>query len=161
MYVRVRDLPFNPAPFQKPHPPIWIGGDSEATVEFVKEYGEGWVMITSARQEILSGIRQAPDWPSRPMTLMTTVQVYVGGSHSEAVNQATAAFLSSGGSTDGLETFLTRAIVGTPGECMTRILEMEGWGLNYLRVLLDDELHQEQIARQLLPLFADKALPAV
>src|SRR5205823_5620387 len=31
-HVRVRDLPFSPAPFQRPHPPIWFGGDSDATI---------------------------------------------------------------------------------------------------------------------------------
>jgi alkanesulfonate monooxygenase SsuD/methylene tetrahydromethanopterin reductase-like flavin-dependent oxidoreductase (luciferase family) len=160
-YVRAHELPFNPAPFQKPHPPIWIGGDSEATVELAKECGDGWVMISSAKSDVLSRVRQAPNWPDRPMTLMTTVQLYVGGSHAEAVNQATLAFSASGGSKDGLDAFLSRAIVGTPDECMARILEMERWGLNYLRVLVDNEIHQEQIARQFLPLLADAPVPAV
>src|SRR5919201_3511430 len=31
-YVRVRELAFNPSPWQKPHPPIWVGGDSAATL---------------------------------------------------------------------------------------------------------------------------------
>ena len=95
-------------------------------------------MISSARQEIPSGIRRAPNWPDRPMTLITTVQVYVGGSYGEAVNQQMAAFQSAGGSTDGLQAFLTRAIVGTPDECMARIRELESWGLNYVRVLVDN-----------------------
>ena len=40
-YVKVQDLSFNPAPCQQPHPPIWIGGDSPATVELVKELADG------------------------------------------------------------------------------------------------------------------------
>src|SRR5579871_182901 len=44
-YVNVQDLPFNPAPCQQPHPPIWIGGDSPATIELVKELADGWVML--------------------------------------------------------------------------------------------------------------------
>lgn len=36
-YVTVRELPFNPAPHQKPHPPIWIGGNSAMTQQLVKD----------------------------------------------------------------------------------------------------------------------------
>src|SRR5262249_25091310 len=39
-YVRVRDLQFNPAPHQRPHPPIWIGGDSETTVQLALDLGD-------------------------------------------------------------------------------------------------------------------------
>jgi alkanesulfonate monooxygenase SsuD/methylene tetrahydromethanopterin reductase-like flavin-dependent oxidoreductase (luciferase family) len=31
-----------PKPFQKPHPPVMIGGMGERVVERVREYGNGW-----------------------------------------------------------------------------------------------------------------------
>src|SRR5262245_51749519 len=36
-FVRTRELAFNPQPAQRPHPPIWIGGDSDDTLSLVKE----------------------------------------------------------------------------------------------------------------------------
>ena len=76
-YVQCTDLPFNPAPFQHPHPPIWIGGDSDATLGLVKELADGWVMLTSGNPETLQRVRSAPDWPTRPMTLVRNAWVFV------------------------------------------------------------------------------------
>src|SRR4051812_5346463 len=32
-----------PAPLQKPHPPIWIGGNSQRAIRRVVEHGQGWM----------------------------------------------------------------------------------------------------------------------
>ncbi|MGK4579025.1 LLM class F420-dependent oxidoreductase [Kitasatospora sp. HPMI-4] len=34
-----------PKPVQRPHPPIWIGGDSAHTFRRVAEYGTGWLAV--------------------------------------------------------------------------------------------------------------------
>src|SRR5688572_12575864 len=62
-YVQCHDLQFNPAPIQQPHPPIWVGGDSPATVDVVK--ADGWVMLTSGNAETLGNVLAASDWPTR------------------------------------------------------------------------------------------------
>ena len=40
-YYSVVDAPFWPKPVQKPHPPIWFGGSSDAIVDATVKYGEG------------------------------------------------------------------------------------------------------------------------
>jgi alkanesulfonate monooxygenase SsuD/methylene tetrahydromethanopterin reductase-like flavin-dependent oxidoreductase (luciferase family) len=72
-YVRVRDLPFNPAPYQQPHPPIWIGGDSAPSQELARDVGSGWVTLRAATRETLSALRSSPGWP----TSFTVVRNYV------------------------------------------------------------------------------------
>jgi alkanesulfonate monooxygenase SsuD/methylene tetrahydromethanopterin reductase-like flavin-dependent oxidoreductase (luciferase family) len=74
-YIRVTDLPFNPAPYQQPHPPIWIGGDSAATQQLVKEVGDGWVTLRAGTRETLEHLRSAPDWPDRPMTIVRNATI--------------------------------------------------------------------------------------
>ena len=32
-----------PKPVQKPHPPIWVGGDAPGTFKRVLRYGDGWI----------------------------------------------------------------------------------------------------------------------
>ena len=34
-----------PKPVQKPHPPVWVGGNGTETLERVIEYGDGWMPI--------------------------------------------------------------------------------------------------------------------
>ena len=39
---RYRDVLFRPLPLQKPHPPIWIGGESAPALRRAARYGDGW-----------------------------------------------------------------------------------------------------------------------
>jgi alkanesulfonate monooxygenase SsuD/methylene tetrahydromethanopterin reductase-like flavin-dependent oxidoreductase (luciferase family) len=151
-YVQVQELPFNPAPYQQPHPPIWIGGDSEATVALAKEVGDGWVMLRSGTPDILAQVTSASDWPTRPMTLVRNATIYVDRDHAAAVDAARRVFESGGaGPAPSLEAYLRNAIVGTPEECLAGIAELESWGINYLRLGFPSLDHQTQFAQALLP----------
>ena len=41
-YCRFSNISFAPKPVQKPHPPIWIGGESTAALRRVGQLGDGW-----------------------------------------------------------------------------------------------------------------------
>ena len=41
-YVRFRDVRSSPRPVQDPHPPIWVGGASDAAMRRAVRYGSGW-----------------------------------------------------------------------------------------------------------------------
>jgi probable F420-dependent oxidoreductase len=41
-HYQFRDLTIEPKPVQKPHPPIWIGGDGEAAFRRVGRLGDAW-----------------------------------------------------------------------------------------------------------------------
>jgi probable F420-dependent oxidoreductase len=41
-HYRVRDARFLPKPRQRPHPPIWVAGDSEATLKRAARFAEAW-----------------------------------------------------------------------------------------------------------------------
>jgi probable F420-dependent oxidoreductase len=49
-YARFHDLSFLPKPVQKPHPPLWIGGESPAALRRVVAYGDAWYPIGSNPQ---------------------------------------------------------------------------------------------------------------
>jgi alkanesulfonate monooxygenase SsuD/methylene tetrahydromethanopterin reductase-like flavin-dependent oxidoreductase (luciferase family) len=151
-FVQVEDLPFNPAPYQKPHPPIWIGGDSESSVALARELGDGWVMLRSGTREALEPIISAPDWPKRPMTLVRNATIYVGRTREDAVEAATRAFQAgAGGPAPSLDAYLSSAILGSPSECRAQLDEMESWGINYVRLNFPSTELQTQFAEQLLP----------
>jgi len=41
-HVAFSDIVFEPKPLQKPHPPLWIGGESEPAMRRVIRYGDAW-----------------------------------------------------------------------------------------------------------------------
>ncbi len=43
-YVSFRDIGFDPKPVQKPHLPIWIGGDSKPALRRVARFASGWII---------------------------------------------------------------------------------------------------------------------
>ena len=44
-HVKFSDIIFEPKPVQKPHQPIWIGGESASALRRVVELGDGWFPI--------------------------------------------------------------------------------------------------------------------
>ncbi len=46
-YTRFKDVAFKPKPVQRPHPPVWIGGESPAALRRVVRAGDAWYPIGS------------------------------------------------------------------------------------------------------------------
>jgi len=75
-YVQTKDLPFNPRPYQQPHPPIWIGGNSAATQALVREFADGWVLLSMGDvRSVLVEALAHPEWPERHLTIVGGVSL--------------------------------------------------------------------------------------
>lgn len=44
-YVNYDNIAFKPQPTQKPHPPIWVGGESPPSLRRTAKYGDAWYPI--------------------------------------------------------------------------------------------------------------------
>jgi probable F420-dependent oxidoreductase len=67
-FFKFRDIGFAPKPVQKPHPPIWVGGDSPGAFRRVVTLGDGWhaTSKTPAQfKEALGRLRAAADSAGR------------------------------------------------------------------------------------------------
>ena len=164
-YVRVRDLAFNPAPYQKPHPPIWIGGDSDATVANVKAIGDGWV-LSMADLDRVEEAMAAPDWPSRPLAIARTTLIAVDETPERAEAEAEELYEAIRNEAIGMpyssyEEFRASAIVGTPTECRDQLAARAERGLTTILTMFRDTAHQERVAHLLLPLLAPEPVAAV
>jgi len=68
-FFRFSDVGFAPKPVQKPHPPIWVGGDSPGAFRRVATLGDGWhaTSKTPAQfKEALGRLRTACEAARRP-----------------------------------------------------------------------------------------------
>jgi probable F420-dependent oxidoreductase len=55
-YVKFANVTFRPKPVQKPHPPIWIGGESGPALRRTARYGDGWYPIGTNPQHPMDTI---------------------------------------------------------------------------------------------------------
>ncbi len=68
-FFRFRDIGFAPKPVQKPHPPIWVGGDSPGAFRRVVMLGDGWHATNKTPAELrdaLTRLRATADAARRP-----------------------------------------------------------------------------------------------
>ena len=64
-YVSFRDVAFEPRPFQKPHLPVWFGGDADAVLKRTARYASGWWPFLTKAQDIpakIDFIKSQPDY---------------------------------------------------------------------------------------------------
>jgi probable F420-dependent oxidoreductase len=57
-YVAFSDILFEPKPVQKPHPPIWIGGESGPALRRTARLGDGWYPIGTNPQHRLDTMKR-------------------------------------------------------------------------------------------------------
>jgi probable F420-dependent oxidoreductase len=57
-HVRFGGVSFLPKPVQKPHPPIWVGGESPAALRRTVRYGDTWFPIGNNPQHPLGTVAQ-------------------------------------------------------------------------------------------------------
>ena len=150
-HVRTKDLAFAPAPVQRPLP-IWLGGESDATLSVVKDLADGWVMLTRGGAERQAQVLNAPDWPKdRPIDVVRMIRLFVGESRQQAVDEAAKSWeknpVGVGGAAQTFEDFAAREIVGDAEECLARVQALADGGATYLRLAFDDLVMQERAAR--------------
>jgi FMNH2-dependent dimethyl sulfone monooxygenase len=166
-YVQTQDLPFNPEPYQGRHLPIWVGGESEATMETVRKYADGWMMLSvGGNPQRIAEVLSHPEWPDRPMTLVKGGRIVVADTRDEAIETARAEYeafqrTSPQIAPSTFEAFLEREVIGTPDECLERLAAFEAMGVNYLRFNFASAEMQDRVASLILPRLDEvSALPA-
>jgi probable F420-dependent oxidoreductase len=154
-YAQFKDIVFEPKPVQKPHPPLWIGGESPAALRRVVALGDAWYPLGAN-----------PEFP------LNTVQRYsaaVAGLRSAALaarrdpDRITLAYWApwySEGRTNTLPDGSREAFTGTDAEVAQDIRDFRSVGVrhllfNFVRSTLPDSLAaMERFAATVLPLAA-------
>ncbi len=72
-YVTFKDVAFEPKPLQKPHPPIWIGGDAEPVLKRAARYASGWSPFLTKPEDVpakVDFIKSQSTYDGRPFDVM-------------------------------------------------------------------------------------------
>jgi probable F420-dependent oxidoreductase len=68
-YVSFSDIAFEPKPVQRPHPPIWIGGDADAALRRAARFASGWIPFLTPPErfpERIDFIKSQPTYSGGP-----------------------------------------------------------------------------------------------
>lgn len=163
-YYRFEKVSVQPKPFQKPHPPIYIGswGSSEAGLKRVAKYGDGWMAsaynITpdkfKVKWKILLSYRQAlgKDIQSFENSVMSMFG-YIDNDRSRAHRMAKDILSPAlGRPTEELESLL---LFGSPDHCLEKIRALSEAGVKRIHFWpVSDYLDQIEIFRnEIVPYF--------
>jgi probable F420-dependent oxidoreductase len=67
-WVSFKDVAFAPRPIQRPHPPVWFGGDADAVLQRIARHADGWWPFLTKPEDIparIDFIKSQPDYNGR------------------------------------------------------------------------------------------------
>lgn len=83
-YVSFDEVAFEPKPVQRPHLPVWIGGDADAALRRAAKFASGWWSFLTPPEKIgerVDFIKSQPEYDGRPFEVvhgMATTRVGEG-----------------------------------------------------------------------------------
>jgi len=123
-YFQLKDATLEPKPLQKPYPPLWIGGNSEAIRKVVAEVSNGWIPVLPTPEQLADGVSVIKERMKRVGRDPDTLRIAYGGSgcaliaeNEKMVKKLAARLIRSMGKPKGEQACL----IGTPKQCTEKI----------------------------------------
>lgn len=113
-----------PKPIQKPHPNLWIGGNSAAIRKVVAEVGDGWIPVLPTPDQLVNDVSQIKDMMKHVGRNPNRLQVAYGGSgcaivadDEASVKKLAEPLIRSMQKSDEE----SACLIGTPEQCIRKI----------------------------------------
>lgn len=168
-FYQLENVTIEPRPHQRPYPPIWIGGKSDAAFQRAARLGDGWFPSRATPAQCKEGYDKISAYAKELKRNLSTFEKGVsmffctGKTLDEARRVAT----------DVLEHRYHRPVgdiivelcaMGTPKECIKKIEEFIAAGarhiiLNAACPAAETLSHLEVMAKEVLPHFREKSYP--
>jgi probable F420-dependent oxidoreductase len=175
-FFHLHDVSIAPAPVQRPHPPLWVGGTSTAALRRAARFGQGWLAYLLTPVELAEATQHlrdlaAVDGRADKIAIVASLFAYCGETHEAAVQAAARALSQTfeGGAPDTHrrivgppEDTVTRfAVIGTADECAATIARFIEAGathviLNPLAPGIEVEDQLNRLAKVVLPRLPDR-----
>jgi alkanesulfonate monooxygenase SsuD/methylene tetrahydromethanopterin reductase-like flavin-dependent oxidoreductase (luciferase family) len=130
-----------PKPLQKPHPPIWMGGSAEKSLEMIADYADGWLSFWISPEQFPRAIadlhRRLEKCGRRPesLTVGTEIQIYLADTVERAQKEVeptmlafeegyagtTGLFAAEANQADTLAEIWNASLIGSPESVGERI----------------------------------------
>jgi alkanesulfonate monooxygenase SsuD/methylene tetrahydromethanopterin reductase-like flavin-dependent oxidoreductase (luciferase family) len=152
-----KDVPMEPKPLQKPHPPIWFGGHVESALRRAVKNGAGWMGAgSSSTADFIKEsafIRRFLDETCRdPASFAISKRVYLAVDNDR--NRAERRLREWFGVRYKSADLASRVSVwGSRGECTDRLGEIVQAGAKHLVLnpVFDEMGHLELLAKEIMP----------
>lgn len=142
-YFRFENVTFEPKPFQRPHPPIWVGGNSEAALRRTARFATGWAasleMATYLFESFpaalarLKSLMKEEGRAHEPMHVSVCLKVNLNPDADKAKREAEDFWKQQLSSIEGAMPFGVKkeyAVYGTAGELVDTLEEIKGMGID-------------------------------
>jgi len=123
-YYQLKKATLEPKTFQKPHPPIWVGGNSNAIMKVVAEVGDGWIPVLPTPEQLADGTSRIREGMKQVGRDQQKLRVAYGGSgcaliaeNEESLKRLAEPLIRS--MKKPIEE--SACLIGTPEQCIQRI----------------------------------------
>jgi len=160
--LNLREAVMEPRPYQRPHPPILIGGYVDAVFRRVARVGDGWLTYFYTPESFQTAwskiLGYAEEHGRDPSTLRATNQlaIYVGKSRDELTEPMRHWLTTEWDIAGWSESTIESAIIGSPAECAEQLRPHLASGVHRL-IFIPYRYQPEQvelIASEVLPRLA-------
>jgi probable F420-dependent oxidoreductase len=151
-YCRFDNVTFAPKPVQKPHPPIWVGGESPAALRRAGRLADAWYPIgTNPRFPVGT--------PEQFATYATRVKRHAqeAGRDPETLDFAYSASWYTDQQTVTLPDGQRRPLTGTPQQIAGDIKHYADLGVRHMMINLQGETLEQTLER--MQRFAERIMP--
>jgi alkanesulfonate monooxygenase SsuD/methylene tetrahydromethanopterin reductase-like flavin-dependent oxidoreductase (luciferase family) len=151
-YCRFANVAFAPKPVQKPHPPIWTGGESPAALRRAGRLANVWYPIGSNPRFPVATPGQFADYAAK-------VKHYAqdAGRDPSSLGFAYSANWFNDQQASTLPDGQRRPLTGTPQQIADDIKHYEDLGVRHMMVNLQGETQAQTLER--MQRFADRVMP--
>jgi probable F420-dependent oxidoreductase len=151
-YCRFANVAFAPKPVQKPHPPIWTGGESPAALRRAGRLANVWYPIGSNPRFPVGTPTQFAEYAARVKRYSTEA-----GRDSSSLDFAYSANWYNDQQAQTLPDGQRRPLTGTPQQIADDIKRYEELGVRHMMVNLQGETQAQTLER--MQRFADRIIP--
>jgi len=151
-YCRFANVAFAPKPVQKPHPPIWTGGESPAALRRAGRLANVWYPIGSNPRFPVGTLAQFAAYSARVKRYATEA-----GRDPSSLDFAHSANWYNDQQAQTLPDGQRRPLTGTPQQIADDIKRYEELGVRHMMVNLQGETQAQTLER--MQRFADRIIP--